>query len=203
MVIRLRILCAILFALLAYFFYSFYTFLNYTIPSHVQSFTNCTVHDSIAVLTGGRNRIQKGVELYSQNILKPILVTGVKSKVAANCIKGMLKAKCLDLNNLRIGYNATNTKENIIEIEAFASLNNLKHITIVTSYYHLPRVYFRLKDSNLNFNFCVPEHNSKINYIASFAEYIKFLVAVADDKTSDWILGYNKYISKILSNYLN
>ncbi|MDZ5762573.1 YdcF family protein [Candidatus Cyrtobacter comes] len=199
MLTRAKILLAFILFCFLYFFYGFYVFVNVTIPYHIKNYSSCNVEESIAVLTGGSHRIMEGINLYSKNITKPILISGVNGAGAYNNIRKIFELRNIDLSNLMIGYHAQNTRENIIEIKTFMAINRLNHVTVVTSYYHLPRVYFELKRASVcKFTFCTPLSGKDASFGTLFLEYVKLLLSTVDVITLNWIDNYNKTLSYFL-----
>ncbi len=178
--------------------------MNKTVPDYIKNYSDCEVKESIAVLTGGRHRIMEGINLYAKNSTKPLLISGVNGISAYNHIKDIFILRNLDLSQLRVGYNAQNTRENAVEIKAFMEINGINHVTVVTSYYHLPRVYFELKRVGINkLNFCIPKDGKNSGLMTLFLEYIKLLLSNADIITQDWIDGYNRALSHFLGTFHN
>ncbi len=95
--------------------------------------------DGIVILTGGAGRIHKGLKLLNQKTL-PLLISGVKGGE-------LLEGACYSpqKQQITLGKNATNTKENAQETKTWAAHQGCKSLKVVTSYYHMPRSLLELK----------------------------------------------------------
>lgn len=99
----------------------------------------------IAVLTGGKHRIRKGLELLEQGKGKRLLISGVQKGVRLDEIAAREKVHLYDDMPIDLGYEATTTEENAKEIAAWADQYKLKTIYAVTSFYHIPRSRLELE----------------------------------------------------------
>ena len=95
----------------------------------------------IVVLTGGKNRIEKGVDLLSKGYGDKLLISGVfmPSEIEA---KFSLEKEKKDLFRCCIFFDqrSRNTLENAQEVDKWLKQNkDIKSIILVSSYYHLPR----------------------------------------------------------------
>ena len=95
----------------------------------------------IIVLTGGKNRIEKGVELLSKGYGDKLLISGVfmpseiEAKFSLEKEKNELFKCCVSFDQ-----KSRNTLENSQEVDKWLNQNkNIKSIILVSSYYHLPR----------------------------------------------------------------
>tara|TARA_B100001989_G_C24547181_1_gene471720 strand:- start:2251 stop:2835 length:585 start_codon:yes stop_codon:yes gene_type:complete len=97
--------------------------------------------DAIIVLTGGKNRINTGLELFADGKAPKLLITGVHPKSPDADILSMWKDENKPLPDccITLGREATTTIENAIEAKGWIDQNNVKVITLVTSDYHMPR----------------------------------------------------------------
>ncbi|WP_208435389.1 YdcF family protein [Bartonella phoceensis] len=102
--------------------------------------------DAIIVLTGGENRIEKGLSLLQKGLGARLLITGVntttnlKNLMYSTHITPQLFTCCVD-----IGYQATNTKGNAEESAAWIKKHHYKTLYIVTHDYHMWRSLRELK----------------------------------------------------------
>ena len=99
-------------------------------------------NSAIVVLTGGKGRINKGIELFDNNFAKFLIISGVfresESEIKDIIDKKLLKQTCCVV----FDKNATNTQENAIEVAKWLDDNrSIKKLILVSSYYHLPRSY--------------------------------------------------------------
>ena len=95
----------------------------------------------IVVLTGGKQRIEKGVDLLLKGYGKKLFISGVfmpseiEIKFKNEKEKNELFKCCVFF-----GDKARNTLENSYEVQKWLDENNeIKSIILVSSYYHLPR----------------------------------------------------------------
>lgn len=98
--------------------------------------------DAIAVLTGGKGRIKLGLELYNNKKDLLLIISGVDKKVSE---KTIIPLNLQDKANITIDKEAESTYQNAIVIKKWIKKNRLKKITIITSYYHMPRSMFLVK----------------------------------------------------------
>ena len=95
----------------------------------------------IVVLTGGKNRIEKGVDLLSKGYGNKLLISGVfmpseiEAKFSLEKEKNELFKCCIFFDQ-----ESKNTLENAKEVAKWLNENkDIKSIILVSSYYHLPR----------------------------------------------------------------
>ena len=95
----------------------------------------------IVVLTGGKNRIEKGVDLLSKGYGDKLLISGVfmsseiEEKFSLEKEKNELFKCCVFFDQ-----KSKNTLENAQEVDKWLNENkDIKSIILVSSYYHLPR----------------------------------------------------------------
>lgn len=99
----------------------------------------------IAVLTGGRYRIAKGIELLNNGYGEQLLISGVTKGVTLHDIAARDQVEIYDDMPLTLGYSATTTVGNAREIKNWADMHQIKTIFAVTSFYHIPRSKAELK----------------------------------------------------------
>jgi len=99
----------------------------------------------IAVLTGGRYRIAKGIELLNSGYGEQLIISGVTKGVTLHDIAQKEKVEIYDDMPLTLGYSATTTVGNAKEIKNWADMYKIKTIYAVTSFYHIPRSRAELK----------------------------------------------------------
>ena len=95
----------------------------------------------IVVLTGGKNRIEKGVDLLSKGYGDKLLISGVfmPSEIEA---KFSLEKEKKELFRCCVFFDqrSRNTLENAQEVDKWLKENkDIKSMILVSSYYHLPR----------------------------------------------------------------
>ena len=95
----------------------------------------------VVVLTGGKNRIEKGVDILSKGYGDKLLISGVfmPSEIEA---KFSLEKEKKELFKCCVSFDqrSKNTYENAEEVVKWLNENkDIKSIILVSSYYHLPR----------------------------------------------------------------
>lgn len=100
-----------------------------------------TPADGIVILTGGKGRIRRGIQLLENSPEKPLLITGVRTKAQLKEIIIFPQYK----NQIELGFKATTTRENAQEISEWEKLKSCSSLTVVTSHYHIPRSLLELK----------------------------------------------------------
>lgn len=96
--------------------------------------------DGIVVLTGGRDRVQGGIELLEAGRARRLLISGVHHSTRAEDIRRAVIGTtalfecCVDL-----GHRAETTVGNALEAADWARANAFESLIVVTSAYHMPR----------------------------------------------------------------
>lgn len=97
--------------------------------------------EAIIVLTGGKNRIETGLELLHEDKAEKMFITGVGKDVGD---LELLKRKDVTPENMEkisLGHEAVDTFGNVDEAKKWIAENNIKSIILVTANYHMPRAY--------------------------------------------------------------
>ncbi len=98
------------------------------------------VTDGIVVMTGGRGRVERGLELLAHKQGKRLLISGVDRRVGAKDIVAQFKAPpaliacCVDL-----GHESVDTRSNAEEAAGWVARKHYKSIRLVTSDWHMVR----------------------------------------------------------------
>ena len=141
--------------------------------------------DGIAVLTGGKGRINLGLELFNKNRNLKLIISGVDKKVSdKSIIPNNLKNK----SSITIDKISESTYENAQIINEWTSKYKLQNVTIITSYYHMPRSMMLIQSFTPTINFYAYPVEKKISNKISFKEnnlyyffiteeYVKYLVS--------------------------
>ncbi|MEK6636648.1 MAG: YdcF family protein [Pseudomonadota bacterium] len=101
--------------------------------------------DAIVVLTGGKGRIERGLEVLGQHQAQRMLVSGVDPSVRAGelaTLKGAPPALfrcCVDL-----GKEAVDTRTNADETARWLDKRGYKSVRLVTTDWHMPRARLEL-----------------------------------------------------------
>jgi len=107
------------------------------IPDTIEDETTPT--DAIVVLTGGRGRLDAGVDLLTRKLGDRLFVSGVYRGVDVKTLLGVVQHMPVALEN-RIGIgDATNTYGNAAETAAWVREYGVRSIRLVTASYHMPR----------------------------------------------------------------
>ncbi|MDB5693612.1 MAG: YdcF family protein [Alphaproteobacteria bacterium] len=101
--------------------------------------------DAIVVLTGGANRMERGLDLLRRQRAKRMLVSGVDRTVRPADLAGRypgsapLFACCIDL-----GRESVDTRSNAEEVARWLKRRHLTSVRLVTTDWHMPRARFEL-----------------------------------------------------------
>ena len=142
--------------------------------------------DGIAILTGGKGRINLGLNLLKRDYNIKLIISGVDKKVS---IKSILPKKLQGNNNIYIDRESESTFDNASIISEWAKKNKLYNINIITSYYHMPRSILLLNKFTDNINFYAypvkREASQNSNFLKEIPftlflmqEYIKYLLSL-------------------------
>jgi uncharacterized SAM-binding protein YcdF (DUF218 family) len=102
--------------------------------------------DAIVVLTGGKSRINAGMQLLQMRQAKRMLISGVHRDTSAKAIFDRfleyrdLNSCCIDIDRI-----AVNTAQNARETAKWMNHNGFKSLIVVTSDYHMPRALLEMK----------------------------------------------------------
>ena len=174
-------LCILAFIILS-IIYSFIIFLK---KIHYNEVIFNKYSDGIAVLTGGKGRINLGLKLFSENRTLKLIISGVDKQVSVNNI---IPNDLKNAANITIDKDSESTYQNAKVVNRWSIKHKLRNITIITSYYHMPRSMFLMKLLSPNVNFYpypvkkVFASNSSFKenifyYFFLTEEYIKYLVS--------------------------
>ncbi len=146
----------------------------------------------VVALTGGRNRIAKALELLKLGKSDRLLISGVKKGTGLDVI-----AKREDIvieagQPIDLGYQATDTVGNAVEVKAWAEQYQMNKLMVVTSFYHIPRSFLELShampENELVFYAVQSPYvlrrwwSSLSSFLFLAAEYTKFLVVYVQYK---------------------
>ncbi len=131
----------------------------------------------IVVLTGGKGRINKGIELFERNYGNYLFISGVfkESEIKINNLieKNLIEKDCCVI----VDNKAENTFENAFEVQKWLDEKyHINNIILVSSYYHLPRSYIVFKkvfEKKQIFLFPV---NEKINFNENIVFHIRLII---------------------------
>jgi len=150
-------------------------------------------NDSIIILTGGRHRIEQGIELLNNDKAEKLFVSGVSAKTTLDDLLKEANVRTSHKNKIELGYTATNTVENALEIKNWITENNIKSVYLVTSNYHIPRSLEELSALNMDLNITpYPVYSEKIS--AEWWQSWKTFSFLAKE--------YNKYLYVCVRNLI-
>lgn len=140
--------------------------------------------EAIIVLTGGPDRIKTGLSLWADGMAPELFISGVHLKTSRNDIFAQWDhaEKRLPFCCMTLGYDATSTVENAVEVKDWIERNAIRHVRLVTSDYHIPRAAMELEKLMPDVRFIIHpvlETQQRMNsahfrYVV-FEEYHKYL----------------------------
>jgi uncharacterized SAM-binding protein YcdF (DUF218 family) len=104
--------------------------------------------EAVVVLTGGANRIEKGVRLLQENHGHRLLISGVDRMTTRSDLgrvignSSIMYGCCIDIDR-----HAMDTRGNAKYTAEWAKLHGFENLIVVTSNYHLPRSLMLMKQS--------------------------------------------------------
>ncbi len=107
---------------------------------------DAVVTDGIVVTTGGRGRIERGLDMLARKRAKRLLVSGTDRRVRPHELAVQFKAPealvdcCVDL-----GHESVDTRSNAEEATRWIARNRYRSIRLVTSDWHMRRARFDLE----------------------------------------------------------
>ena len=96
--------------------------------------------DAIVVMTGGRGRVERGLDILEHKQAKRLLISGVDRRVKPREIATQFKAPaelvdcCVDL-----GHESVDTRSNAEEASNWIARNHYRSVRLVTSDWHMVR----------------------------------------------------------------
>lgn len=101
--------------------------------------------DAIVVLTGGRGRLEEGLELLEKGLGKRLFVSGVFPGLDVQRLLDIFREGDQDLNGLVNIGTAPDTITNATETAAWMREMGFKEMRLVTSAYHMPRALMEFR----------------------------------------------------------
>jgi len=115
-----------------------------SIPSAVAD--TATHTDAIVVLTGGRGRVETGVELLRQGLAPKLFVSGAGGRASLDdLLPDSLSVTPEIAAAVTLGREADDTPGNAAETAAWTSRENITSLRLVTAAYHMPRSLLELQ----------------------------------------------------------
>lgn len=118
----------------------FLVFVFYVL-SFQQPHLNAT--QAIVAWTGGEYRIQTAFKLLEQNPDARLLISGMNKSVSPASFLSDIPQE--QHGKIDLGYQATTTEGNAIETADWVYKNKITSVTLVTSFYHMPRSLLEFK----------------------------------------------------------
>lgn len=103
--------------------------------------------ENIAVLTGGKNRIQLALDSVKKFRAKNVFISGVYKTTT---LSDILQNKEIGDVSVILGYEALNTEGNAREIRGIVDDLGMNEIVLVTSDYHMFRSLYEVRKYNKN-----------------------------------------------------
>ena len=124
-----------------------YGYFVYHITHLIPPAASATKPDAIIVVTGGSQRINKGLDLLQAGYTDNLFISGVHKKVTLTTIFDMWDG--YDGENpvccVSLGHAARNTWENALEARLWINAqDNVQTLWLITSNYHMPRAWVEL-----------------------------------------------------------
>lgn len=101
--------------------------------------------DAVVVLTGGPNRIDRGLEILKADKSRKMLISGVDRDVKPPELAAQYRGSakyfkcCIDL-----GFQSVDTRSNALETAAWVKRNKVTSLRLVTNDWHMRRARFEL-----------------------------------------------------------
>jgi uncharacterized SAM-binding protein YcdF (DUF218 family) len=134
--------------------------------------------DAVVVLTGGANRMERGLDLLKRGVARRMLVSGVARTVRSPELAARypghdaLFACCIDL-----GRESVDTRSNAEEVSRWMTKHKFGSVRLVTTDWHMPRARFELSrrlGSDIEVIGDAVESNPRFRHL--FTEYNKYLL---------------------------
>ena len=145
-----------------------------------KNFPNSSFVTGVVVLTGGKMRIEKGIQILQKGYADKMFISGVfmPSEIEMKFKIEKTKKDLLDCC-IYFGEKAKNTIENAFEANAWLKNNpEITKIILITSYYHLPRSII-IFEKNIQENveiYAVPAVE-KINLLEQPLFHLKLIIS--------------------------
>lgn len=101
--------------------------------------------DGIVVLTGGADRVQRGLQLLAEGQADRLLLSGVAPHSDLTELARLAGMRAAPLaGRVTVGHQATSTVGNAVETAAWARAHHIHTLIVVTAGYHMPRALTEL-----------------------------------------------------------
>lgn len=137
--------------------------------------------DAVVVLTGGPNRINRGIEVLDRKWAPRMLISGVDLEVRPEEIAAEYKVSQKQMDCcIELGFRAFDTRSNARETARWIEKEKIGSIRLVTSNWHMRRARNELAGAlpaNVTVEVDAVRDNPSFGML--FAEYHKYLISVA------------------------
>lgn len=142
--------------------------------------------EAVAVLTGGNNRIKLGIEIADALQNKIVFLSGVNKTLQSKDIHKLFQPPNSNVK-INVGYQAQNTVGNASEVREWCAKNNIHHIIVVTSDYHMPRAMLEFmkykRDIDVHF-FAVKSNKLELKFFKKcFREFNRCILSCTNLKS--------------------
>ena len=101
--------------------------------------------DGIVILTGGEERVDKGLQALQENAAWRALISGVHKDVKLRELLVLHHVPRSLSDRIDLGFGAIDTAGNAQETAKWATAHNVHSLIVVTSNYHMPRALLHLR----------------------------------------------------------
>ncbi|MFN3620166.1 YdcF family protein [Sphingorhabdus sp.] len=104
-----------------------------------------TQTDAVVVLTGGPNRIDRGLEILESGKSKKMLISGVDRDVKPRELAAQYPGSATYFECcIALGFQSVDTRSNALETAAWVKRNKVRSLRLVTNDWHMRRARFEL-----------------------------------------------------------
>jgi uncharacterized SAM-binding protein YcdF (DUF218 family) len=134
--------------------------------------------DAIVVLTGGANRLERGLDLLEQKKAQRMLISGVDRNVrAVELAKYHGRNEALFKCCIDLGREAVDTRSNAEETARWVKRHKVRTVRLVTTDWHMPRAGFELaRQVGGKIDVYPDAIESRPRFRQLFTEYNKYLL---------------------------
>ena len=120
-----------------------FAFFAFNLPKPTDNAMQKT--DAVIVLTGGEQRVAKGLKMLARNDADHLLVSGVHPSVKINELLAIHHYPQNLAGQITLDHNAIDTYGNALEATKWVNAEGYNAICLITSNYHMPRalLFFR------------------------------------------------------------
>lgn len=155
--------------------------------NHYPKLPKDTQADGVVILTGGEERVDKGLQILQKNRAQRALVSGVHRSVKLHELLTLHKASPALTDRIDLGFGAIDTAGNAQETAEWVNEHAIKSLIVVTSNYHMPRAILHLQS--------VLPHDVKLIPASVTPDLLQRKNWYHHANALAWVfLAYNKYL---------